>query len=755
MPKGQSEAKIKFTAETKQFNAEIKSASASLRSMRSAMRLNSAQFKATGNAAQMLKNKQTLLRKEQAANKAEIQALASKLKSAENIFGKNSTEANNLRNKLTSARVTEANLKTAVNDTNTALNKQQAEERQTASAFGQLNSKIGQQKTELDKAKMAYQNAYIQYGKNSKEAKQYGAQIRQMSAGLKTNQTAMGKATSAANKFDSTAAKIKSPVASLKTGLKGLAVGAVAAFSVQGVVNFGKACVSAFKDAEVQNKKLDVIMTSRLHATKADVKSVQDLIAAQSRQGVVGKTVQAQGAQQLGTFVHQSKSLKTLIPAMNNLAVQQNGVNTTGKDMQNIGNMMGKVFTGQVGALKRVGISFTAGQEKVLKYGNEEQKAAMLSQVITDNVGNMNKKMAETDAGKIKNAQNQIAELKVQIGGALLPVLAKALGVLGKVIGGISTLFNKIKNPTKQTHTQLKSFGDFVKGQFAGVFKMLKPVIDTLSPVFLKLGEAFKSGAKSGTLLKVALIPLRIVITILATTIKAVILIIRAIIAVIKAVIVVIKAIITAIKAVVNAVRTSVNWIKSAVRSVATFVPKQAKNAVRGVISYLKKINAPVNAVLGSIRRGFARVASWISAPFKKGYNFVKRIMDKIKTAVSGIKFPHIKLPHFKITGSFSLKKKTTPHLTIDWYANGAVFKKPTLLNGMNGFSGVGEAGAEAVAPISVLQNYVGNAVAGALNGLSIDYGKIGDAVADAVKSQGIVIKMDNRELGRAVRGAI
>ena len=55
---------------------------------------------------------------------------------------------------------------------------------------------------------------------------------------------------------------------------------------------------------------------------------------------------------------------------------------------------------GQAAALRRVGITFDEEQEKVLKYGNEEQRAATLAQVITDNVGNMNYALAQTDFGK-------------------------------------------------------------------------------------------------------------------------------------------------------------------------------------------------------------------------------------------------------------------------------------------------------------------------------------------------------------------
>ena len=66
------------------------------------------------------------------------------------------------------------------------------------------------------------------------------------------------------------------------------------------------------------------------------------------------------------------------------------------------------------------------------------------------------------------------------------------------------------------------------------------------------------------------------------------------------------------------------------------------------------------------------------------------------------IELPHIKLPHFSLSGSFSLNPPSVPHLSVDWYAKGALFTKPTIFAG-NGFRGVGvgEAGREYALPLN------------------------------------------------------
>lgn len=169
--------------------------------------------------------------------------------------------------------------------------------------------------------------------------------------------------------------------------------------------------------------KLGAIMRQRMGASSADIQSVKDLTAAQQGLGVVGDEVQLSGAQQLATFLGSTDALNTLIPAMNNLAVQQNGVNVSTQDAVNIGNLMGKVMQGQVGALTRVGVTFTEAQEKVLKYGNEQERAAILAEVITNNVSDMNAIMANTPQGQIQQMANTWGDIKEVVGARLYPAL--------------------------------------------------------------------------------------------------------------------------------------------------------------------------------------------------------------------------------------------------------------------------------------------------------------------------------------------
>lgn len=232
-------------------------------------------------------------------------------------------------------------------------------------------------------------------------------------------------------------------------GIQGLAMKAgkalAAAFAVKKLIDFS---VQSVKLAQVQQeaeKKLETVMRQRMHATNAAIQSVKDFTSAQQALGVVGDETQMAGAQQLSTFLKSKDALETLIPAMNNLAVQQSGVNVSAGDMVNIGNLMGKVMQGQTAALTRVGITFTEAEEKAIKYGTEEERAAMLAKVITNNVGEMNAAIASTPAGQIQQLKNNFGDLMEVIGSGIQTAIMPVIRVLNVLVSKLLTAANAVK----------------------------------------------------------------------------------------------------------------------------------------------------------------------------------------------------------------------------------------------------------------------------------------------------------------------
>lgn len=217
--------------------------------------------------------------------------------------------------------------------------------------------------------------------------------------------------------------------------------------SAVGILYFAKSAKEAYEVQAEGETKLATIMRQRMAASDGEIKSVVDLIAAQQELGVVADEVQLAGAQQLSTFINQKSSLDTLVPAMNDLIAQQKGLNSTTGDAVNIGNLMGKAMQGQVTSLKRVGITFSDAEAAAIKYGNEEQRAAMLSQIITNNVGRMNTALAATPSGRLTQVSNRLSDIKESAGGAItsiLTVFLPALNAVCRVLASMATLANRV-----------------------------------------------------------------------------------------------------------------------------------------------------------------------------------------------------------------------------------------------------------------------------------------------------------------------
>lgn len=240
--------------------------------------------------------------------------------------------------------------------------------------------------------------------------------------------------------------------AALATGLKA----AQESFSAlsQGM----QSLVADYTEAEIAEKKLETVMRQRMGASDEEIQSIKDLAKAQMEAGVIADEVQFAGAQQVATFINEKETLDSLIPAMNNLLAQQKGLNATTQDAVGIGNLMGKVMQGQTSALTRVGITFTEAEEKVLKYGTEQERAAMLAQVITNNVGEMNAALASTDSGQQKQLEDKLGEIKDSLAELVIgaqpfvTIASEALTAavsIGTLVSGVKALSTTLWASTK------------------------------------------------------------------------------------------------------------------------------------------------------------------------------------------------------------------------------------------------------------------------------------------------------------------
>ena len=157
-------------------------------------------------------------------------------------------------------------------------------------------------------------------------------------------------------------------------------------------------------------------------------------------------------------------------------------------------------------------------------------------------------------------------------------------------------------------------------------------------------------------------------------------------------------------------------------------------NAMKGVvIGALSAVNVATNGKLSEIKNFFTThlegakstvvgILDGIKNAFSEKLEAAKSIVSGAVNAIKGFfnfkwELPKLKMPHFSIKGDFSLAPPKVPTLGVEWYKDGGIMTSPTLfgINGNNAMVG-GEAGAEAILPLSELWSKMGEFIDSAIS---------------------------------------
>lgn len=158
------------------------------------------------------------------------------------------------------------------------------------------------------------------------------------------------------------------------------------------------------------------------------------------------------------------------------------------------------------------------------------------------------------------------------------------------------------------------------------------------------------------------------------------------------------------------------NGITSVISGAINTASSVVSSVVNGISSVVSSVWNGIKSLTEIVWNG---IKSAMTSPIEAAKKVISGIVDTIKglfnfkLSFPKIEIPHIPLPHFSLKGSFNPLKGQIPSIGIDWFANGGILTKPTIF-GMNGnrLMAGGEAGKEAVAPLSDLMAYVEAAVA-------------------------------------------
>ena len=198
------------------------------------------------------------------------------------------------------------------------------------------------------------------------------------------------------------------------------------------------------------------------------------------------------------------------------------------------------------------------------------------------------------------------------------------------------------------------------------------------------------------------------------------------------------------------------NGIKDFMLGVWQGIKDMVSNAVNGVKNTISNVWDGIKNITKSAWEG---VKSMITTPIEAAKNIVSGIIDKIKGLFNfrlkfpDISIPHIPMPHFRMSGSFNPLKGQIPKIGVDWFAKGGILTKPTVF-GMNGgnFMAGGEAGKEAVAPLSDLMAYVERAVANQIGQMDANFAQMIQLLT-IIASKDMSLNMDGKTVMEIIDG--
>lgn len=710
-----NEAKIKFTAETGEFNDNIKKADKTLGNLRAELNLNETQMKATGATVEGLEKKHAILERQLAASQSKTEALSSKIEVATRLFGENSNEVLALREKLLRAQAAEERIKQSLTRCNQELEAQEAAAREANSATKKLTDTIEDQQTEVNKLKDEYKEAVLQYGKNSKEAKDLAKQLQRLSGELADSKDALEAADRAADELDKSLDNAGDSARDSEGGftiMKG-AISDLVSNAIQwGVGKLGefigylKELPEATREFRQDMATLDTSFQRAGFSTEQATQTWKDLYTifgeedrAVEAANLIAKMSDNQG--ELNEWVTITKGIWGSY--QDSLPVE--GLAEASNETAKVGQVTGVLadalnWSGEAASMfaKYMGEDVTTAEdafnEALKECSTEQERQQLITDTLTKLYGDAATAYDEASGAQLKEKE-----------AAAEATLAQA--ELAAAIAPATTEWTKLK-------TQL--------------ITAVTPAITTVCGWLSKAFSWLQAHPAAMTAVAAAVAALGAALTVLAVA----------------------MAVATVKQWLMNAavLANPITWV------VVAIVAAIAALIAIGVALYKNwdTIKAKCAELWSSIKTKFDAIKNAIMKPINAAKDGVKKAIDAIKGFFSGLKLklPKIKLPHFKLTGSFSLTKMTVPKLSVEWYAKGGIFTKPTIFPTASGYKGVGEAGAEAVLPIDRLRGYVTDAIQRSTP--AQDLTPLVDAIEE-LASRPINFNMNGRKFAQATAG--
>lgn len=369
-------------------------------------------------------------------------------------------------------------------------------------------------------------------------------------------------------------------------------------------------------------------------------------------------------------------------------------------------------------ALNWAGVNEEDFQAKLDACNTEAEREALIRQTLNGLYSDAATKYEENNASILaqNEAQASLDESLASLAETLEPLMAQLTAFGAEVLAEIVPYLEKALNFIKEHKVLL--------GVMAGIIVTVSAAISAYNA--LAAVKAAMDAAQVTTIwglvtahtaqaaaAMVALAPYLLIVAAIAAVIAIIVLCIKhwdeITAAVKKAFSAISDTVQKGVDAVVGFFKKVINWIKDNWQGLLLLLVNPFAGAFKLVYDncegFRNAIDNFISKIKNAVKSGFEWVKNKIVTPIEEASTKVKGIIEKIKGFFKfNWELPKLKVPKFSISPSGwkigDLLEGVIPKLSIKWNARGAVFERPTLTTYGGSLQGLGENGAEMIAPL-------------------------------------------------------
>ena len=385
----------------------------------------------------------------------------------------------------------------------------------------------------------------------------------------------------------------------------------------------------------------------------------------------------------------------------------------------------GEVQGSLADALEWSGISIEGFNDKLAACSSEQERQDLIMNTLNGTYSKASAQYKETnkDVMAARQAQERLTDAMAELGAVGEPILTaiknKVADMVTAAVPHLQNLVNKVKDVKKWVQDNKKTI-DIWKAAIVGTTASVASFI-----LILKWGAIMNAA-------KTAIMGVRGAILLLNAAMKA-----NIIGLIVSLVIGLVAAFVTLWK---NNEGFRNFWIN---------LWNKIKSACSTAVTGIKNKFNDLKDAAGKVKRWFEDIRKAIADKIGAARDAVDKAVKKIKGYFPlsiGKIFSNLKIPKISVSGGkapFGIAGKgSLPSFNVKWNAQGGILTQPTIFGRMGDtLLGGGEAGAEAIAPITLLQDYIRAAVGAENEGIR----------ATMIEQTGLLMTFLSRNLPKAV----